>query len=157
MVFGNQSLQGYESNRWVPKEFEWKIFPGITALGLLEKIQNLMRGLQCEPEHFEDRIIFMSMFNDVVCDAKGNEAPCEHNAQAVANYARKIPRGHWPFLGPGSKEKVERNLYSQTRWIMGSNGREHDGKFLSIGSSDISCLKCLCWRRFTTQRRTTRS
>ena len=46
-------------------EFEWKIFPGITTLGLLEKIQSLKRDLQCEPEHFNDRIIFMSMFNDI--------------------------------------------------------------------------------------------
>ena len=65
-------------------EFERKIFPGITALGLLEKIQNLMTDLQCELEHFKGRIIFMSLFNDIVWDAKGNEAHCEHNAQAVA-------------------------------------------------------------------------
>ena len=48
----------------LPPEFEWKIFPGITTLGLLEKIQSLMRDLQCEPEHFKDRI-FMSMYNDI--------------------------------------------------------------------------------------------
>ena len=35
----------------MPMEFEWKIFPGITALGLLEKIQKLLTDLQCEPEH----------------------------------------------------------------------------------------------------------
>ena len=39
-------------------EFEWKIFPGITTLGLLEKIQNLLRDLQCEPENFKGRIMF---------------------------------------------------------------------------------------------------
>ena len=44
----------------MPTEFEWKIFPGITTLGLLEKIQSPTRDLQCEPEHFNDRIIFMS-------------------------------------------------------------------------------------------------
>ena len=49
----------------MPMEFEWKIFPGITTLGLLEKIQSLMRDLQCEPEHFKDRIIFMSITNDI--------------------------------------------------------------------------------------------
>ena len=30
-------------------------------LGFLEKIQGPMRDLQCEPEHFNERIIFMSM------------------------------------------------------------------------------------------------
>ena len=34
----------------MPTEFEWKIFPGITALGLLEKIHDLMKDLQCELE-----------------------------------------------------------------------------------------------------------
>ena len=49
----------------MPTEFEWKIFAGITALGLLEKVQKLIADLQCEPEHFKGRTIFMSMFNDI--------------------------------------------------------------------------------------------
>ena len=49
----------------MPREFEWTIFPGIELLDLLVKIQSLMRDLQCEPEHFKDRIIFMSMYNDI--------------------------------------------------------------------------------------------
>ena len=56
----------------MPTEFEWKIFPGITTLGFLEKIQSPMRDLQCEPEHFKDRIIFMSMCNDTAWQEKGN-------------------------------------------------------------------------------------
>ena len=54
----------------MPTEFEWKIFPGITTMGFLKKIQSLMRDLQCEPEHFKDRIIFMSMYNDIEWKAK---------------------------------------------------------------------------------------
>ena len=49
----------------MPTEFEWKIFQGITTLGLLEKIQSLMTDLQREPEHFKDRIIFISVYNDI--------------------------------------------------------------------------------------------
>ena len=64
----------------MPTEFEWKIFPGITTLGLLEKIQNLMTDLQCEPEHFKGRIIFMSMYNDIEWDAKGNKEQCVRNS-----------------------------------------------------------------------------
>ena len=56
----------------MPTEFEWKIFPGFTTLGLLEKIQDLMKNLQCEPEHFKDRIIFMSMYNDIAWREEGN-------------------------------------------------------------------------------------
>ena len=40
----------------MPTEFEWKVFPGITTLGLLEKIQSLMRDLQCEPEHLKGKL-----------------------------------------------------------------------------------------------------
>ena len=83
----------------MPTEFEWKIFPGITTLGLLEKIQSLMRDLQCEPEHFKDRIILMSMDNDIEWRAKGNPERCEYNSQTVANYVRRFLRGHWSFLG----------------------------------------------------------
>ena len=57
----------------MPTEFEWKLFAGITTLGLLEKIQNLMRDLRCKFEDFTDRIIFMSMYNDIAWDEKGNQ------------------------------------------------------------------------------------
>ena len=49
----------------MPTEFEWNIFPGIKTLGLLEKLQSLMRDPRCEPVHFKDRIIFMSMYKDI--------------------------------------------------------------------------------------------
>ena len=89
----------------MPTVFEWKIFSGITTSGLLEKIQCLMRDLQCEPENFKDRIIFMSMYNDTTWREKGNTERCEYNSQTVAEYARKFPRGHWSFLGLGSDKK----------------------------------------------------
>ena len=34
-------------------EFEWKNFPGLTTLGILEEIQKMMTELQCEPEQFK--------------------------------------------------------------------------------------------------------
>ena len=70
MVFGNNHFKDVNRIDGMPTEFEWKIFPGITALGLFEKIQKLMTELQCEPEHFKDRIIFMSMYNDIVWQSK---------------------------------------------------------------------------------------
>ena len=64
-----------------------------------------MRDLQCDPEHFNDRIIFMSMYNDIAWRDKGNTERREYNSQAVSNYARKFHRGHWSFLGLGSEKK----------------------------------------------------
>ena len=60
-------------------QFEWKIFPGFTTAGILNEIQKMMGELQCDPADFKGRIIFMSMFNDIVWDAKGNEESCENN------------------------------------------------------------------------------
>ena len=48
-------------------EFEWKIFRGFTTVAILNEIQQMMGELLCEPENFTGRIIFMSMYNDIVC------------------------------------------------------------------------------------------
>ena len=47
-------------------EIEWKIFQGFITFGVLEKIQEFMKEQKCEPEQFKGRIIFVSMFNDIV-------------------------------------------------------------------------------------------
>ena len=88
-----------------PMEFEWTIFPGFTTLGILEEIQTFMTQLQCEPDQFKGRIIFMSMNNDIEWRANGNKERCEYNSHTVADYAHKFPLGHWSFLWPGSEKK----------------------------------------------------
>ena len=37
------------------------------------RFRKTMGELQCDPPDFQDRFVFMSMFNDIVQDAKGNE------------------------------------------------------------------------------------
>ena len=44
-------------------------------------------------DQFDGRIIFMSMFNGIVWWEKGNAEKCENNSRAVANFARRFPRG----------------------------------------------------------------
>ena len=56
-----------------PLEFEWNILPGLTSLQILHQIQNDLQERNIELEKFGDRIIFMSMFNDIEWTAKGNE------------------------------------------------------------------------------------
>ena len=46
-------------------EFEWNIFPGFTTLQLVQEVQKLMNKMG-EPEQFQGRIIFMSMFNEII-------------------------------------------------------------------------------------------
>ena len=48
-----------------PVEFEWKKFPGHTTLELLREIQRTLAENRIQPELFKDRIIFMSMCNDI--------------------------------------------------------------------------------------------
>ena len=49
-----------------PMEFEWKNFPGFTTVGIFDEILKIMAESRCEPEKFQGRIIFMSMYNDII-------------------------------------------------------------------------------------------
>ena len=85
-------------------EFEWKIFPGFTTVSILNEIQRMMGKFQCEPKSFTGRIIFMSMFNDIVWDARGNGESCVNNSKTIKEYAERFPRCHWSFPGLGSQK-----------------------------------------------------
>ena len=47
----------------------------------------------------------MSMLNDIVWDAKGNDELCVNDSKTIKEYAERFPRGRWSFLGPGSEKK----------------------------------------------------
>ena len=97
-----QSLQGYESNGRNADGVRVENVPRNHNVGLLEKIQNLMTGLQCEPEHFTDMMISISVYAQ----------QCECNAQAITNYVRKSPRGHWSFLGLAQDKRYGTHTYN---------------------------------------------
>ena len=73
-----------------PFAFEWKIFAGTTASEILQQIQKGLEGQRIRPESFSDRIIFMSMFNDIDLDKKGNEDSCNINSRKIKNVCVKI-------------------------------------------------------------------
>ena len=66
---------------------------------LCGKVNDLLSDLEEAPETFTGRILFMSMFNDISCDGKGNEVECVANAKVVSILAK------WSFIGPGSEKK----------------------------------------------------
>ena len=78
--------------------------PRYTTLQVLAEIQNMMTEIKCEPEQFHGRIIFMSMFNDVVWRQQGNEEMCIAIFKIATDYANRFTHGHWSFLGPGSEK-----------------------------------------------------
>ena len=88
-----------------PTEFEWNICPGLSSLEIFQKIQKDLQDQNISPEKFEDRIIFMSIFNDIDWTKRGNSERCISNSQQVKNYLVRFSRGHWTFLGPGDGKK----------------------------------------------------
>ena len=107
-VAGVRSEKSYRDNDAIngeSTEFEWNIFPGFTTLQLCGKINDLLSDLGQTPETFTGRILFMSMFNDISCDRKGNKDECLANAGVVKVLARRFGVGQWSFIGPGSEKK----------------------------------------------------
>ena len=107
-VAGIQSGRSYRDDDAIngeSTEFEWNIFPGFTTLQLCGKINDLLSDLGQTPETFTGRTLFMSMFNDISCDRKGNKDECLANAGVVKVLVRKFGVGQWSFIGPGSEKK----------------------------------------------------
>ena len=101
----DKSYRDYDGINGEPTEFEWNIFPGFTTLQLCGKVTDLLSKLGETPETFTGRILFMSMFDDISCDRKGNKEECLANARVVKVLAKKFGIGQWSFIGPGSEKK----------------------------------------------------
>ena len=62
-------------------------FPGHTTVEILGAIQTHMTVRKTRPEEFEDRIIFMSMFNNIDWTSNGNYKECFFsNSELVIDY-----------------------------------------------------------------------
>ena len=134
-------------------EFKWKIFPGFTTLDIFEEIPKFMKDLPCEPEQFKDRIIFMSMYNDIAWSEQGNTEKCENNSVTVANYARRFPRGRWSFLGPGSEKKWYGTYSDKPDGDWDKTAERMMLNFSCSRSSEISCRQRPGKRRIKKQRK----
>ena len=86
-------------------------FPGFTTLQLVDEVQKCLNKM-CDPAQFQGRIIFMSMFNDIIWGTKDNEQECIANATLVSLFAIRFPAGRWSFFGPGS-EKTWYSTYNE--------------------------------------------
>ena len=72
-------------------EFEWKRFPGFSTLTVLKEIQMDLERKNTEPDNFKDRIIFMSMFDDI--EWKNNDENCISNAERDGTVAHMMDNG----------------------------------------------------------------
>ena len=105
-------------------------FPGLAPLEILQKIQSDLLDRNIEPEDFGDRIIFMSIFNDIGRTRKGNEEICLSNSPKVKMYAKRFSQGRWTFFCPGDEKK----------WYGGCNYKP-EGKWNSIASRRVHRFK----------------
>ena len=96
-----RQVQGLDGE---PIDFEWKNFTGFSASQLLRTIQKDWEGKHIIPENFSDRIIFMSMFNDIELEKRRNKDSCT-TSRATRDYFSKFKDGHWAFLGPREENK----------------------------------------------------
>ena len=71
---------------------------------MLQEILQDLKRKSIEPEELTDRIMFMSMFNDIDRTKKGNDEICISNAHKVKDYTIRFLQGHWTFPGPGSEK-----------------------------------------------------
>ena len=72
-----------------PMEFEWNIFPGFTTLQLVQEDQKFMNKMG-DASEFKGRIIFLSMFNDIIWRNKDNEKECIANSTLVSFFAKRF-------------------------------------------------------------------
>ena len=101
----DKSYRDYDGINGELTEFDWNIFPGFTTLQLCGKVTDLLSDLGETPETLKGKILFMSMFNDISCERKGNKEECLANARVVTVLAKKFGIGQWSFIGPGSEKK----------------------------------------------------
>ena len=111
-------------------EFERKTFLGLTSLQILQENKDNVQKRNIEPEKFTDRIIFMSMCNDIDWTRKGNDEICISNSEKVKMYAKRFSQGHWTFLG----------LEDEKKWY-GNRNYKPEGKWTSVASKMVQRFK----------------
>ena len=104
-VRAERNYRDFDDVKGESAEFEWNIFPGFTTLQLCGKVNDLLSDTGEAPETFTRRILFMSMFNDISCEGKGNKEQCLKDADFVKTIARRFGIGQWSFIGPSSQKK----------------------------------------------------
>ena len=92
---------GFAKKKRTWHEVIWHVLPGAPTLNIKKHIQRYLNGQ--DPESFEDRIIFMSMFNDNERTQKGNAETCLQNTKEVAAFATRFKPGHQCFLEAASE------------------------------------------------------
>ena len=122
-------------SRRITIEFEWNIVPGLASLEMLRKNQDDSQRRKFDSENFGDRIIFMSTFNEIDWNKRGNEEERISNSEKVREYVKRFSQGHWAFLGPAFTSPKESGIPEQHKCY--NDSRRQDIQFVS-GVSSLS-------------------
>ena len=108
-------LQRIIWNRWRTSRVRVEYFPGLTTLEILQQIN---------PEQFEDRIMFMSMSNDIGWTKKNLKTVCPIRIRITQK--KRFPRGHWSCLCPREEDKWygTHNNKPQGKWHIAAGAGE---------------------------------
>ena len=117
-----------ETNDGEPKAFEWSIFTGFTTLQLCNKVQEFLSKMREDREEFTGRIIFMSMFNDIIWGSRDNKVECESILNSFLSMQRDFQQhnGHSSDLDQ-KQSGILFELWQTTR-RMGQSRRIDDDK-----------------------------
>ena len=78
-----------DSNWWWANGFRVESFPAIHCIVARTRSPKFMNKMS-DPEYFQGRSIFMSMFNDIIWGIKDNEQECIANATLVSVFAKRF-------------------------------------------------------------------
>ena len=95
LVYEFIPLSRIGSNRRSADGVRVEKFPGFTTLQILAEIQNVMTEIQCEPEQFPGRIIFMPMYSDIVREGKGWDHVAEDLMINFSESRHSVDPVHW--------------------------------------------------------------
>ena len=93
-----------------PLEFEWRIFPGHMTLEILQEIQDELEACPARPERFEDRIVFMSMLNDIAWTKKGHSTEKCSKFRTGQEIRKKTEISAWTLVLPRAQEKMKNGV-----------------------------------------------
>ena len=146
-IMGKQGFAGFWKHIifWIGSdreqmEFEWKNFPGFATLRILDEIQKTMiSDLTCEPEHFQGRIILMSMFNDIVWTKRGNREKMYCECSRSYWVYSKIHGRTLVVSGAWVGEEMVRDSRVKTRRTMRRSCWEYDDQLREKRTSYNPC------------------
>ena len=96
-------IQSMRHNWWWANGIRVEYLPKIHHIAAPQQSPRVHVKMIGKPEESTGRIIFMSMFNDIMWGTEDSEQECNANADLVLINARRFPPGTWSFFGPGSE------------------------------------------------------